>query len=149
MGRGGPLQVRLGTASPGSMPLPTPTPTPSQALGKISKTGRNDAERFAVYLLPNAGVWEPAEREIRTKCGGGLDRNSGRSRSQDNGAPGLPGTRQMLRRESPGPDTRAGRGWRGAADPGPQPCSALCPPPQPWLPVLKGAAPLLLGLRCC
>ena len=60
----------------------------------------------------------------------------------DGGALGLPGTRQMLRRESPGPDIRAGRGWRGAADPGPQPCSALCPlpsalcpPPQPWLPV--------------
>lgn len=79
VGRGGPLQVRLGTASPGSTQLPPPTPTPSQALGKISKTGRSDAERFAVYLLPNAGVWEPAEREIRTKCGGGLDRNSGRS----------------------------------------------------------------------
>ena len=80
--RGGPFQVRLGTASPGSRPLQPPTPTPSQALGKISKTGRSDAERFAVYLLPNAGIWEPAEREIRAKCGGGLDRNSGHSRSR-------------------------------------------------------------------
>ena len=77
--------MRLGTASPGSRPLQPPTPTPSQALGKISKTGRSDAERFTVYLLPNAGIWEPTEREIRAKCGGGLDRNSGRSRSRTAG----------------------------------------------------------------
>ncbi|CAN0517695.1 unnamed protein product [Rangifer tarandus platyrhynchus] len=57
----------------------------SQALGNISETSRSDVEHFAVYLLPNAGIWEPAEREIRTKCGGGLDRNSGRSRSLTTG----------------------------------------------------------------
>lgn len=47
---------------------------PSQALENISETSA--AEHFPVYLLPNTGIWEPAEREIRNKCGGGLDRNS-------------------------------------------------------------------------
>ena len=107
--------MRLGTASPGSRPLQPPTPTPSQALGKISKTGRSDAERFTVYLLPNAGIWEPTEREIRAKCGGGLDWNSGRSRSRTAGPLGSQepdrccGGKAMD--QTPGWG-EAGRGWQ-------------------------------------
>lgn len=85
----------LGAASPGPRPR-LRHPTPSQALDNISEASPSDAEHFAVYLLPNAGIWEPAEREIRTKCGGGLDRNSGPLPLEDDGALGLPGSRSAL-----------------------------------------------------
>lgn len=58
------------TARPGRQPSPA-----SRALENISETSHSAAEHFPVYLLPNTGIWEPAEREIRNKCGGGLDRN--------------------------------------------------------------------------
>lgn len=129
---GGPLQVRLGTASPGSRLLPPPPPPhPSQALGNISETSRSDAARFAVYLLPNAGIWEPAEREIRTKCGGGLDRNSGRSRSWTTGPLGS----QEPDRCCGGKAVSQTPGW-GEAGGGSRPGSLASPCPLPAAPAL-------------
>lgn len=73
----GPREVPLqASRSPHRQPSPA---QPSQALENISETSHSAAEHFPVYLLPNTGIWEPVEREIRNKCGGGLDRNSSAS----------------------------------------------------------------------
>lgn len=70
----------LGSTPPGlqaSRPRRQPAPAqPSPALESISETSRRAAENCPVDSLPNTGIREPAEREIRNKCGGGLDRNS-------------------------------------------------------------------------
>lgn len=68
----------LGPQAP--LPLPTPPHRPPPRLWIMSRPAAVQLSA-SVYLLRSAGIWEPAEREMRNKCGAGLDRNSARPRS--------------------------------------------------------------------